>query len=116
MTKPNIPIFYACDDAFVKYTMVSIHSLIKNASRNFSYTVYILHTSIKEETRRQAMELQEDGFEIVFTDVSDRLNAVTKDLPVRDYYSKATYFRMFIADMFPELDKAIYIDSDTVVQ
>ena len=116
MGKLNIPIFYACDDAFVKYTMVSIHSLITNASRDYDYTIYILHTSIREETRRQAMELEQEGFQIVFTDVSERLNAVTKNLPVRDYYSKATYFRLFIADMFPELDKALYIDSDTVVQ
>ncbi len=116
MSKLNIPIFYACDDAFVKYTMVSIHSLITNASRDYDYTIYILHTSIREKTRRHAMELEQDGFKIVFTDVSDRLNEVTKDLPVRDYYSKATYFRLFIADMFPQLEKAIYIDSDTVVQ
>ena len=116
MSKLNIPIFYACDDAFVKYTMVSIQSLIVNASRDYDYTIYILHTSIREETRRHAMELEQEGFKIVFTDVSGRLNEVTKDLPVRDYYSKATYFRLFIADMFPQLEKAIYIDSDTVVQ
>ena len=116
MAKPNIPIFYACDDNFVKYTMVSIYSLIENASTDCDYTIYILHTSIREETKRQAMELEKPGFSIVFTDVSDRLAAVTKDLPVRDYYSKATYFRLFIADMFPELDKALYIDSDTVIQ
>ena len=33
----------------------------------------------------------------------------------REYYSKTTYVRLFIAEMFPEIDKAIYIDSDTVV-
>ena len=35
---------------------------------------------------------------------------------MRDYYSNTTYFRLFIADMFPEYDKVIYIDGDTVVQ
>ena len=33
MKQAIIPIFYACDDAFVKFTVVSMHSLIKNASR-----------------------------------------------------------------------------------
>ena len=43
------------------------------------------------------------------------LTAIEKKLPLRDYYSKTTYYRLFIADMFPQYDKAIYIDSDTVV-
>ena len=29
-----IPVFYACDGAFVKYTVVSMHSMIKNASKD----------------------------------------------------------------------------------
>ncbi len=116
MSKPNIPIFYACDDAFVKFTIVSMHSLIKNASRDFNYTIYILHTDITEKMQKKALELCEDGFQIIFTDVSDRLSAITSNLPIRDYYSKTTYFRLFIADMFPEYDRAIYIDSDTIVQ
>ena len=116
MSKINIPIFYACDDAFVKFTMVSMKSLIMNASRDFNYTIYILHTYISEESKQKTLELQEDGFRIVFADVTERLNEIKKNLPIRDYYSKTTYFRLFIADMFPEYDKAIYIDSDTVVQ
>ena len=32
-----------------------------------------------------------------------------------DYFTLTIYFRLFIPDMFPEYDKAIYIDSDTVV-
>ena len=116
MGKTVIPIFYACDDAFVKFTMVSMKSLIVNASRDYDYTLYVLHTSIEEETKRKTLELEEEGFRIVFADVSERLNDIKSNLPVRDYYSKTTYFRLFIADMFPEYSKAIYIDSDTVVQ
>ena len=35
---------------------------------------------------------------------------------LRDYYSKTTYYRLFIAEMFTEYTKAVYIDSDTIVQ
>ena len=116
MSKKNIPIFYACDDRFVRYTIVSVHSLIENASRDFDYTIYILHTDITEKMQIKTRELEQEGFKIVFTDVSEHLDAITSKLPIRDYYSKTTYFRLFIADMFPEYDKAIYIDSDTIVQ
>ena len=116
MNRKIVPIFYACDDAFVKYTVVSLSSIIKNASKEYSYKVYVLYTSIGQEMQNELLSLACENFEITFTDVSDYLNSISKDLPVRHYYSKTTYYRFFIAEMFPEYDKAIYIDSDTIVQ
>lgn len=116
MTNSHIPIFYACDDNFVKYTVVSLYSMIKNASKEYKYRVYILHTDITEKTKEKVYELANDNFEISFEDVTDYIDSIAEKLPLRDYYSKTTYFRMFIAEMFPEYDKAIYIDSDTIVQ
>lgn len=111
-----IPIFFACDDAFVKYTIVSLYSMIKNASKDYKYHVYILHTGITEGMMKKTLDLANDNFEISFEDVTDYLHSISDKLPLRDYYSKTTYYRMFIAEMFPEYDKAIYIDSDTIVQ
>ena len=116
MKLPEIPIFYACDDAFVKYTIVSIHSMIVNASKDYHYIVHILHTEISEGMKQKVYELANDNFEIRFVDVTNYLRSISDKLPLRDYYSKTTYYRLFIAEMFPELTKAIYIDSDTVVQ
>ena len=116
MNKPVIPIFYACDDAFVKFTLVSLHSMKKKASRDFEYHVYVLHTSISEEMKQRLYELEDENFKVTFEDVTDYLESISKKLPIRDYYSNTTYFRLFIAEMFPEYDKAIYIDSDTVIQ
>ena len=114
--RKTIPIFYAVDDAFVKYTIVSLNSMIENASRDYSYKVYILNTGVCPDMKEKTVALANENFDIEFVDVSERLAEIKTDLPVRDYYSKTTYFRLFIADMFPEYDKAIYIDSDTVVQ
>ena len=116
MNSDLIPIFYACDDNFVKYTIVSLHSMMKNASRECRYRVHILYTDISEKMQRQVLEMQNEIFEIRFVDVSDYLRSISDKLPLRDYYSKTTYYRLFIAEMFPEYQKAIYIDSDTVVQ
>ena len=55
------------------------------------------------------------NFSVQFDHVTEYLHSIQEKLPLRDYYSKTTYFRLFIAEMFPEIDKAIYIDSDTVV-
>lgn len=116
MKLPEIPIFYACDDAFVKYTIVSIYSMIVNASKDYHYIVHILHTGISESMKQKVYALANENFEIRFVDVTNYLHSISDKLPLRDYYSKTTYFRLFIAEMFPELTKAIYIDSDTIVQ
>ncbi|MBO5262330.1 MAG: 1-acyl-sn-glycerol-3-phosphate acyltransferase [Clostridia bacterium] len=115
MNDKIIPIFYACDDAFVKYTIVSLHSIIKNASKDYQYKIYVLNTNIGKDMRNKLSDLANENFEVNFVDVSDYLNSITKDLPIRHYYSKTTYYRFFIAEMFPQYDKAIYIDSDTIV-
>ena len=115
MKNTTIPIFYACDDAFVKYTVVSLYSLIQNASREYSYIVHIMNSGISEELKQQVAALGDENFEIRFVDVAKTLDAISDKLPLRDYYSKTTYYRIFIAEMFPEYSKAVYIDSDTVV-
>lgn len=112
----TIPIFYACDDNFVKFTIVSLNSMIENASKEYNYDIHVLHTDIKKETQETVLCLQNENFKITFDDVNDYLESIKEMMPLRDYYSNTTYFRLFIAEMFPSLEKAIYIDSDTVVQ
>ena len=116
MNRKVIPIFFACDDNFVKFTIVSLCSIKQNASRDYDYVVYVLHTGITETMQNKLYGLQDDNFTVIFRDVTDYLYSIADKLPIRDYYSKTTYYRVFIAEMYPEYDKAIYIDSDTVVQ
>ena len=111
----RIPIFWACDNNFVKYTVVSLKSVMSNASREYKYRAYILHIDIEEEMQEKIKAMSEEFFDICFVNVKEYLSSVSDRLPIRDYYSKTTYYRMFIAEMFQEYDKAVYIDSDTVV-
>lgn len=111
-----IHIFYACDDNFIKFTAVSLESMKQNASRDRRYHIHVLHTNVEESTQRLLTDMADGCFTVTFDYVGDYLDGLCEKLPLRDYYSNTTYYRMFIADMFPELSKAIYIDSDTVVQ
>ena len=115
MNRKNVPIFYACDDNFVKFTIVSLTSLIKNASPAYDYRIYILHTEISDEMKRELLKLQNDNFNISFVNLENKVDSISSRLPIRDYYSKTTYYRMFIAELFAGYDKAVYLDSDTVV-
>lgn len=113
--KKIIPVFYACDDAFVKFTIVSLTSLLENASKDCFYDVHVLITDVSDEMRAKTKALECENVKISFNDTSAYLDLMKSKLPLRDYYSKTTYYRFFIAEMFPAYDKAIYIDSDTIV-
>ena len=111
----EIPIFFACDEKFVKYTMVSIKSIMENASRNRKYHIYILHMGIGIPAQSRVTAMADAEFEIDFVDVTDKMKSIETKLPIRDYYSNTTYFRLFIPEMFPQYRKALYVDSDTII-
>lgn len=115
MPMNEIPIFFACDEHFVKYTCVAIRSLMANASKQYQYHIHILCTHISEEKKQKAYALATDYVKITFDDVSRELSALKSRLHIRDYYSVTTYYRIFIADKFPQYDKIIYLDSDMIV-
>jgi lipopolysaccharide biosynthesis glycosyltransferase len=99
MNRKEIPIFFACDDNFVKFTLVTLYSIKRHASRDFNYKIIVLHTGITEGMMEKLYELQDDNFTVLFRDVTDYLESISDKLPIRDYYSKTTYFRIFIAEM-----------------
>ncbi|MBQ8229634.1 MAG: glycosyltransferase family 8 protein [Clostridia bacterium] len=113
--KKIIPIFYASDENYLPFLAVSLDSLKENASKEYRYEIYILNADIHENATERVMKFQDENFGIHFIDVSEKLEEVKNSLQLRDYYTGATYYRIFIANMFPEYEKALYIDSDTIV-
>ena len=113
--RKNIPIFFACDDNFVKYTIVTLKSIIENDSKDYTYNVHILNTNITENMKKEVYKLGNENFNVEFNDVTNYLKSISDKLPIRDYYSKTTYFRLFIAEMFPDYEKAIYFIRPDIV-
>ena len=113
-----IPIFFACDEKFVKFTYVTIKSILENRNESYFYKLYILNTNVTHNSQMLGYKNIEEynNVTLQFIDVSKYIEKIKDRIPLRDYYSNATYYRLFIADMFPEYDKAIYIDSDTIVK
>jgi lipopolysaccharide biosynthesis glycosyltransferase len=95
--------------------MVTLRSVIDNASKDYEYKIYVLNTGISDERQKRVKDMENDNFSVSFVDVSPYLESMKNKLPIRDYYSMTTYYRLFIAQMYPEYDKVIYLDSDVVV-
>ena len=90
---------------------------MENASKEFNYEVHILNTNISENIKQEILKLNDDNgnFKIDFSDVTKYLDSVADKFPVRDYYSKTTYFRLFLPELYPQYDKVLYLDSDIVI-
>lgn len=112
----TVPIFFAADDKYTKYMIVSMKSVIANTSKKHQYRLYVLHTDITPENQAMVKRLETSNCKIDFVDVTEELKKIEKKITLRDYYTATTYYRVFIADMFPEYDKVLYIDSDTIVR
>lgn len=110
-----IPVFYACDDGYIKYMIVSLRSLIDNSSPKKIYEIHVLYTDISDENKEKVKALETSNVIISFHDVSDKLAKLKNKLSIRDYYSSTTYYRFFIPGMFPRIEKALYLDADTII-
>ncbi|MBO5714662.1 MAG: hypothetical protein J6R83_04525 [Clostridia bacterium] len=115
MNKEIIPIVYALDDKFVPFLSVSIQSILDNGDKNYFYKFYVLNQGIKKESVKNLNVYNGDNSSIEFVDVRHKIKPLMSKLCVRDNYSEEIYFRFFIPSLFPEYDKIIYIDSDTVL-
>ena len=111
----EIPIFFTTDDNYVPYLDVAVSSLIANASREYSYRIIILNTGIAGESIARIKQNERPGFVIDFVDISKQLESIMSRFKNVYHFSVVTYYRLFIASLFPEYDKIIYLDCDLVV-
>ena len=113
--KQIIPIFFASDNNYAPYLAVTLSSLLANASSEYFYKIHILTSNISEDNKQKINKLNKENSSIEFISLAKQLEQIKDKFHLRDYYSLETYYRFFIADMFPEYDKVIYLDCDLIV-
>ena len=117
IVEQEIPIFFSSDDNYVPYLAVAIHSLEEHSNKDKTYRIIILTSSMNEKNRDDLKKLETQNIKIDFEDVSKSLSKIDKELKLRlrDYYSTAIFYRLFIPNLFPYYEKAIYLDADMVI-
>lgn len=112
-----IPVFFSTDNNYVPFLAVSIKSLLENASKDYFYNIHVLTDGISDKNKIELEKLLTPNSKLIFDDMSvyvtrikDRLNAT-----LRDYYTTSIFYRLFIAALYPEYKKAIYLDCDITV-
>ena len=113
--KQQIPICFATDDNYVPFLTVALASLLDNASKENFYKIYVLTSKLSQENMDSILKQKTENSSIEFIQLSKELDKVENLFHLRDYYSKETYYRIFIANLFPQYEKVLYLDCDITV-
>lgn len=111
----EIPIFFATDDNYAPFLTVCLKSMLANASKDYFYKIYVLTTNLDPKLQGRIKQSLTPNSTIEFISLKNELDKIQDLFHLRDYYSKETYYRFFVPDLFPDYDKVLYIDCDTII-
>lgn len=110
----DVVIVFACSENFVPYLSVAVQSIIDNASPSRRYDVVVLTRDISPTSMiTLTRQVTSPHVGIGFLDVDAALGDI--ELPHHGHFRPETYFRLLAPQLLPNVDKAIYLDSDLIV-
>ena len=116
MKKERINVFFAVDDNYIDFLVITLSSIIDNAlDENYTYNFRVLHNGLSQKSKNRLKHFNSKRFKVSYFNVGDRLDALERNFKLRDYYTMTTYYRLLIPDTFFTIDKALYLDCDITV-
>lgn len=112
----EITVVLSADDNYAAYLGVCIKSIIENSDTRKKYHIYILDGGISDYHKELILNMGKPHVLIDFTDMEPYLKSYDKSLfSLSLHFTIATYYRFFLPIIFPDKEKLIYLDCDTVV-
>lgn len=118
MKRINIPIFFAINDRYAAALSVALASLFQHLNRNYQYSIIVMYQTLSKKNQEKLESFQAENATIQFVSLSASFSEmfVADDNKLRvDFKTLTIYYRLFIADMFPQYDKGIYFDADILI-
>lgn len=117
-----VPVFYTITNDYAKYAAASINSLMRHADPERYYRIIILYDKLHWRNRLRLRNLVTKNCAIEFHKMKYNLymqiivRYCAKRSGSGDFFANAVYYyRAFIARLFLQYDKGIYVDSDTIL-
>jgi lipopolysaccharide biosynthesis glycosyltransferase len=106
-----------CDDAFALSLGIMLHSVIANLGDSDHIHIYLLDGGISDANKaRIARVLASRRVSVQLVWLQPDLHRI-EQLPVKGWHKPVVYMRLLIAELLPaDLDRAIYLDPDIVVE
>ena len=110
----DVVIVFACSESFVPYLSVATQSIIENADPRRRYDIIVLTRDISPASMiTLTRQVKSEHVGIGFLDVDAALGDI--ELPHHGHFRPETYYRLLAPQLLPNVDKAIYLDSDLIV-
>ena len=112
----SINICLACDDNYSKYAGVVIASILENANQNDRLSFFILDGGISDINKEKISTLKTiKNCEINFIKINNEDFKEYEKVCTHKYITLATYYRLKLASLLPNINKIIYFDCDVVI-
>ncbi|MDD5020568.1 MAG: glycosyltransferase family 8 protein [Endomicrobiaceae bacterium] len=110
----DIKICFASDDNYAVHMAVTITSILKNAEADDNLFFYVLDGGISHKNKDKISGLKK--IKDFFIEYINCQKYRSQNFPLLlSHFSPAIYLRIRIADLLPNIDKIIYLDSDIIV-
>lgn len=106
----EIPIVFTFDSRIILGAAAAIKSLLQSAGAETAYDIYVLHNGISKKYLEALSTLIKPPHKITFKFVDKSLFKGVKKSGKS--WTEIVYYRMFIPEALPHLDKAVYSDVD----
>ena len=110
--KNKINLLVTLNEAYLPHLNTLLFSVLYHNPDTY-FTVYLLHTSIREEMTEQTKAILGTSGELVMIEAEGH---GLDDAPTTDRFPKEMYYRIFAAKYLPEdVDRVLYLDPDIIV-
>lgn len=111
----TIQVVFICDENYVMPTVVAITSIYTNKSSSSVYCIHVIGSDLSETSRQLFAELNQEDFLVQIVDVQQTKEF--EELSIKNLHvSTAALYKFNIANLFPHLDKLLYLDGDMLIQ
>ena len=113
----ELNICFTADNNYVKYMATTIVSILKNVTENEKIIFHIITGDISDENKEKILKLKRiKDFQIEYhTPNVKKCKELFNQLKRKRNLSDATFYRLSIPTLIPNVDKILYLDSDIIV-
>lgn len=109
-------IIFSINDTYAPYLYVCLLSLLEHTQPKDKYGVYILQRNLSQQNKEHILSLAQENFNISFIDMKRFITpSMERKFALTCHFTIETYYRFFLAELFPNTDKALYLDADTLI-
>lgn len=112
----DIKITLSSDNNYAQHLCVTLASILANKADDDKISAYILDGGISQKNKSKILKLlNKYEFDIKFIEIDKNLH---KKFPVgkKNHVTLATYYRLLLAELCPNIDKLLYLDVDIIVK